>query len=52
MKFYDKIVWLYFGSTVQLPRNILRGVVLSGHGQKTLKTILNFRWTYIIHNIY
>ena len=27
-------MWIYFGVTVQLPRRVLLGVVLSGHGKK------------------
>ena len=30
---------------------VIRGVVLNGHAQKSLKRILNFRWTYLIHNM-
>ena len=45
----DCVALFWFHSTAA--RRVLRGLVLSGHGQKTLKTTLIFRWTYLIHNI-
>ena len=30
---------------------VLREVVVSGHTRRTLKTTLNFRWKYLIHNM-